>query len=80
MGKPVTSEDISIDVPYDEEDDDRVMFKKPERAWFGQLGYINVTEMSVNLVTDAKPFKSPQFHAGPKIRELELAKIDKQLK
>ena len=35
--------------------------------------------MRIDLKSDAKPFKSPPYRAGPKTRELERAEITKQL-
>jgi len=78
--KPVTADDINIDVPVDKEEAVRSMLRKHESMWSGQLGEINVTEMRIDLVPDAKPFKSAPYRAGPKTRELERAEIDKQLK
>lgn len=56
------------------------MVRKHDHMWSGQLGEINVIEMRIDLIYDAKTFKSPQYRAGPKIEELEKAEIDKQLK
>ena len=77
--KPITADDIDIDVPEDKVADVRTMLKKHEGAWSGQLGEINVTELRIDLKPDAIPFKSAPYCAGPKTRELEKAEIDKQL-
>lgn len=78
--KSDTADDIDINVPLDKEEAVRAMLCKHEKMWFGQLGEINVTEMRIDLVPDARPFKSAPYRAGPKTRELERAQIDKQLK
>lgn len=55
------------------------MLKKHERARSGHLREIYVTEMRLDLVPDSKLFKSPSFCAGPKIRSLGRAEVQKQL-
>ena len=78
--KPVTAEDIPLDdVDPKYHETIRRMLKKHEQMWLGQLGEINVTEHTIELKSDAKPFKSPPFRAGPKTRELEQFEINKQL-
>lgn len=54
--------------------------KKYGRAWFEQVSEINVTEMRIDLVQDAKPFNSEPFQSGPNTHELERAEIYKHLK
>lgn len=54
--------------------------RKHEKMWSAQLAEINATKMRINLVADAKQFKSASYRAGPKTRELERENIDKQLK
>lgn len=61
---PVIATEISIDVPKDKEDGVWEMLKKPERAWFGELGDINITEMRIDMVSDAKSFKYELYSAG----------------
>ena len=36
--------------------------------------------MNIDLVPDAKPFKSAPYRAGPKTRELEQAEVEKKRK
>ena len=71
--KPVTADDINVDVPDDKVDEVRAMLRKHEKAWSGQLGEINATELRIDLKPDAIPFESPPYRAGPKTRELEKA-------
>ena len=78
--KPMTADDIELDIPVEKEKDVRDMLRKHEKIWNGELGAINVTDMRIDLVPDAKPFKSAPYRAGPKTRELEQAEVDKQLK
>lgn len=59
--KPVTTEDIAIDVLNDKGDEVRVMLKKHDQAWSRKLGANNFTEMCIGLVPDAKPFKPHRF-------------------
>lgn len=44
------------------------------------LREIDITEMSINVVPNSKPFKSTPYRVGPKKRKLEHAEIDKQLR
>ena len=78
--KHMTADDIELDIPVEKEKDVRDMLRKHEKIWNGELGAINVTDMRIDLVPDAKPFKSAPYRAGPKTRELEQAEVDKQLK
>ena len=55
------------------------MLRKHVKIWSGQLGDINVTQMRIDLIQDAKPFTSPPCRSGTKTRELERAEINKQL-
>lgn len=41
--KPTTNEDITIDFPKYIDDNIRATLKKHERAWYAQLGEINVS-------------------------------------
>lgn len=50
------------------------------KSWPWQLDEINLTEMRIELIPDAKPFKSTKFSAGSKTVELERADVYKQLK
>lgn len=75
----VAAADIQLHVPPDREADIRNMLQKHERMWLGQLGESNITEMRINLVREAKTFRSPPYRAVSKTRELEQAEIDKQL-
>lgn len=79
-GKPVTAHYIDIGMSVEKKDAVRYMFRRHKNIWSGQLCEINVTKMRINIVPDSKPFKSKPFRAGPKTRELERTKIDKQLK
>lgn len=78
--KPITADDIEIDVPDDKIPAVRDMFRKHEQAWSRQFVEINVTKMRIYLVSYAKPFKSSTFRAGPKTRGFKRAEFDKQLK
>lgn len=63
---PFTDEDLQLDVPHDKEEDIRIMLWNDELMWSVHLGKINMTEMWIDLVTDAKPFISPPYRADPK--------------
>lgn len=63
--KPVTVADNPLDVLLDREGDIRNMLWKHEPMWLGQLAEINITEMRIDLVPHAKPFKSPPISARP---------------
>ena len=56
------------------------MLRKHEKMWSGELVHIAVTENSIDLVPDARPFKSAPYRAGPKMRELIDFEVNKQLK
>lgn len=77
--KRVTTENITIDVPKDKEDHVRDILKKNKWDWSWKLGEINVTEIHNDLISDAKQFKYPLFHAGTKTRALDCPRSDKQL-
>lgn len=47
--------------------------------WDGHLGKISITEHRINLIPDAKTFKSEPYSAGPKHRDLRKAEVIKQL-
>lgn len=51
-----------------------------ESVWSRKLGDVNVTEMRIDLLPDAKPFKYPLFREVPKTIKLKRADIDNQLK
>lgn len=72
--KPVKAEEIQSDAPSKNEDDIRKMPGNHERMWSGQLVEINITELTIDLVPDAKPIKSPPYRAGPKTRVLRINK------
>ena len=78
--KPVTADDIELDVPLEKETAVRDMLRRHEPMWTGALGEIRTSEMRIDLVDNARPFRSPPYRAGPKTRELEQAEVDKQLK
>ena len=79
--QPITAKDIPLDdVNQEYHEEIREMLKEHERMWLGELGEINVTEHSIDLIPNARPFKSPPFRAGPKTRELEQFEVTKQLK
>lgn len=65
-----------MEVPHDKGEEVRNVLRKPERIWFGQLGYIKATEMQIDLVPDANPLKSAPYRSSPKTRALERAEID----
>lgn len=77
---PTTADDIKLGFPEDKENAMRTMLRKHKTMWSGQLSEIKETELRIELNTHAKPFKSPQYRAGPKTRELEQSEINKQLK
>lgn len=67
--KPVAAEDINLDVPQEKEEEIFKMLQKHERMWSSQLGEINVTKMRIDIVPDAKSFKSAPCSTGTKTRE-----------
>lgn len=77
--KPIKVDDIDLHIRGDRQDEVCHMLCKHEGTWSGKLGDMNVTTMRIDVVPDAKPFKYPPYTAGPKTRELERAKIGKQL-
>ena len=56
----------------------REMLKKHEAMWLGGLGEITVTEHAIDLVPDARPFKSPPYRASPQGRKLEGEELEIQ--
>ena len=79
--KPATADDIPLTgVPPELETRVRDMLRKHEKMWSGELGNITTTEHPIDLVPNARPFKSPPFRAGPKMRELIDFEVNKQLK
>ena len=54
--KPVTAEDIDLNVPEEEKDRVRDMLPKHGKIWEGQRGDINVTHRRIDLKSDANPF------------------------
>ena len=69
--KPITTDDIDLDVSEDFEEDVRNILPKHARLWTRKLGQINAADMRIDLVADAKPFKSPPYRAGSKTLQLE---------
>lgn len=67
--KPIPAEDIAV----------REMLRNHEHVFSSELGEINITEMRIDLIPDAKQFKSPPLRPGPKPSELERAENKKQL-
>lgn len=57
----------------------RSMLKKQEQMWSGELGEISMTEYRVDLISNARPFQSPQYRAGPKTREREKLEVQKHI-
>lgn len=78
--KPVTAEEICIDVPVGKEVDVCTVLKEHEQACSDQLGEINVTEMRIDFLTDSQKFKLPPFRVGPKTCKINRAKIQKKQK
>ena len=63
------------DIPFEDISEEyhqqiREMLKKHEAMWLGGLGEINVTEHAIDLVPDARTFKSPPYRASPQGRKL----------
>lgn len=46
----------------------------------GHLGEISVDEHRIGIQLDENPLKSTPFHEGSKLRQLERAKVENQLK
>ena len=57
--KPITADAIELDVAEDVEEDVRKILPKHARLWTGKIGQINMAEMGINFVPDAKLLKSP---------------------
>jgi len=74
--KPVTVDDIELEVSLEKETAVRDMLRRHEPMWTGALGEIRTSEMRIDLVDNARPFRSPPYRAGPKTRELEQAEVD----
>lgn len=77
--KPMPTDDIELDFPWEKETAVRDMLWKHERLWSGQLVKIKGTEMRIDFIPDEKPFKSPPYRAGPKPRDIEQSEINKKL-
>lgn len=58
----------------------RNMLWKHEQLWNGQIGDIETTKKRVDLVSDAKLFKSASYWASPETIEFEWVQIYKRLK
>ena len=78
--EPITADTVELHVDNKYHLKIRNMLRKHESLWAGQLGNINITEHSIDLVAGARPFKSAPYRAGPKSRELEQFEIDKRIK
>lgn len=78
-GKLVMAADIQINVPSDREVYIRNILRTHERMCSRHLWEINITEMTIELVTNAKLFKSHTCRDGPRTRELKQVNIDKHL-
>lgn len=74
--KPVTADDIDINVPDENKPVFRGMLRKTDHMLSDQPGEKRITEMKIDLVPDTKPFKSPPYRAGFKRTEIECAEID----
>lgn len=77
--KTIQADDSKLDIPDERLDEVHNMVRKHEDMWSGQLGDIEVTEISIDLVPGAKPCNSALYRAGTKTREFEKAEIDKQI-
>ena len=75
----ITVDNIALGVDNKHHDSIRKMLRKHEEMWTGELGTIHVTEHNIDLIPDARPFKSAPYRAGPKTRELVKSEVDKQL-
>lgn len=62
--KPVTNVDITLNFLSYREVTVRSMIRKHEHMWCRQPGQINVSEMRIEMVLYAKPFKSPPYRVG----------------
>lgn len=78
--KPVTAADNPLNVPSDMEADIRNMIWRHEHMWSGQLGEVNITEMWIDLVPDAKPFKLISVETGRKHGNLNKLRSVNSLK
>ena len=77
--KPITADEMELDVIEDFEEDVRNMLRKHSRLWTGKLGQINAADMHIDVVPDAKPFMSAPYRVGPKTRQLEQNEINRKL-
>lgn len=72
-------DDISLGVDRCYHNAVRAMLKKHEPICSDELGEITIIEHRIGLITNARPFESPPYRAGPKRRELEQFEVQKQL-
>lgn len=59
--KPMTSDDIKPEFQPEKGTEARDMLRKHEKIYSGKLDEIKVTEMRIDLIKDAKQFKSPRI-------------------
>ena len=58
---PMTGKDIELDVEKKYHEIIRSMIKKHESIWSGKLGEIYAAEHAIDLIPEARPFKSPPY-------------------
>lgn len=68
------ADDIVLYATHEMEKNVRDILRKNKGMWSGQPEEINITEIRIDLVPDAKPFKSAPYRAGPKTRNLKAPK------
>lgn len=73
------ADDISLGADKSYHNALRTILKKHERMWYKELGEFSIKEHRIDLTTNARPFKSPPYRAGPKTRELEQFEFQKKL-
>lgn len=72
--KEIIADYIRIDISDGTEEEIRNMLRMNKQVRSGQLADMNVTEMRIDLSSDAKPFTSTLYKVGPKTWELEQTK------
>lgn len=68
--QPTTEETLSFGVPKEHHQKISSIPRNHERMWDGHLGEIKETEHQVDLLSDAKTFKSAPYREGPETLEL----------
>lgn len=79
--KPFTVDDLNLDhLPKGHQARVRAMLNRYAHMWDGSLGEINTTEHYIDLVPDARPFATPPYAAGPKLRQVQADEVDRMLR